>query len=148
MGLPHIKDAWQATLGEVGRASKRIQALLNPSRPLRYDDDHLVVEVQSSFHETTMSEEPNQKILADALFNSLGIRPTIGFVARGSAAPPEPAEEVPVEVAATPSKPAPEDEPEVTAIEETQVVEGSQHDPIELIKKDLGAEVIEERTGH
>ncbi|MFP5298098.1 MAG: hypothetical protein ACLGHL_03825, partial [Actinomycetota bacterium] len=142
LGLAQIKDSWQATLAEVGRASKRIQALLNPSRPLSYDDDHLVVEVQSSFHETTMSEEPNQQILGTALFNTLGIRPSIGFIARGSQASPgsQPA------VSSVPTAPV-QDVVEETAIEETEIAQGSAHDPVELIKEGLGAEVIEERTG-
>lgn len=146
LGLAQIKDAWQATLGEVGRASKRIQALLNPSRPISFDADHLVVEVQSSFHESTMSEDPNRQILIDAVFNTLGIRPSVGFVARGSSAPQATPSPTASPVAPSPEAPV-QDVQEGAHIEETEVVEDSKHDPVELIKEGLGAEVIEERTG-
>ncbi|MEA2447013.1 MAG: hypothetical protein QOK47_650, partial [Actinomycetota bacterium] len=76
VGLAHIKDAWPATMQELGKRSKRIQAFLNPSRPLEFDGDRLLVEVQSPFHESTMSEERHRATLADALHGSLGIRPS------------------------------------------------------------------------
>jgi hypothetical protein len=105
------------------------------------DDQGLLVEVQATFHESTMSEERNREVLAEALHSALGIRPALSFVARGSG-PTEPGDAV-QRPAAQPAAPA---EDEVTDIEDTSPVEGGRHDPIELVKKGLGAEVVEERT--
>jgi DNA polymerase III subunit gamma/tau len=137
-----IRDSWGATLAEVGRLSKRIGGYLNPSRPVRLDDQGLLVEVQATFHESTMSEERNRAVLAEALHSALGIRPALSFVARGSG-PEEPSEAPQRPAAATPAQ-VEEDEP--SDIEDTTPVEGGAHDPIELVKKGLGAEVVEERT--
>ena len=121
--------------------SKRIGGYLNPSRPVRLDDQGLLVEVQATFHESTMSEERNRAVLAEALHSALGVRPALSFVARGSG-PDEPSE-APQPTAAQPAQ-VEEDEP--ADIEDTTPVEGGEHDPIELVKKGLGAEVVEERT--
>ena len=123
VGLNHVRDAWPATLKEVSRRSKRVWGLLNPSRPLSFDDGTLVVEVQSEFHKTTMSDERNREVLDEALHAALGIRGTLRFAAPGA------------QVAA--------DEPEVDLAETAPV--DDVHDPIELVKKGLGAEVVEER---
>lgn len=145
IGLSHVKDAWAATLQEVGRRSKRIQAFLNPSRPLALEAGRLIVEVQSSFHESTMSEEANTKALVDSLHSSLGIAPALSFVAKGSPPPPAAgATEAPASAPAT--TPPADDVSDVVDVEETVPVEGSEHDPVELVKKGLGAEVVEERT--
>jgi hypothetical protein len=144
VGLAHIKDAWPATLQELGKRSKRIQAFLNPSRPLRYDGDALVVEVQSAFHETTMSEDRHRESLAEALFASLGIRPSMVFAARGSDISSG-GDEGDSQATIAPPKSAPAEAAEIADYETAVPVEQS-HDPIELIKKGLGAEVVEERT--
>jgi DNA polymerase-3 subunit gamma/tau len=156
VGLTHIRDAWSSTMAEVNNRSKRIGALLNPSRPLRFDSGHLVVEVQSSFHETTMSEESNQSILADALFAALGIRPSVGFVARGAEIAPPSAPTTPDEAAAPAAATRTSgsrraaakrtDEDDDVDMEQTTPVGKGEHDPVELIKKGLDAEVVEERT--
>ena len=143
VGLGHIKDAWPATLQELGKLSKRIQAFLNPSRPLQYDGDRLVVEVQSPFHESTMSEERHRNTLADALHASLGVRPSLAFIARGA--------QVPESEGAAESKTQPQADPapevaEIADYETAVPVEGSDQDPIELVKKGLSAEIVEERT--
>jgi hypothetical protein len=90
-----------------------------------------VVEVQSAFHRDAMTQTANRDALGNAVFGSLGIKPEIEFEARGEApggaatdagsSPANLVEEVP---------------------DETQTVD---HDPIELVKKGLGAEVVEER---
>jgi DNA polymerase-3 subunit gamma/tau len=146
VGFGAVKDAWAATLQEVGRKSKRIQALLNPSRPIQLENERLLIEVQSPFHESTMSEERNRAVVVAALQASLGIKPTVGFVARGSGAPP-PAESS----AAGPSSdanqvPAATPQDEEVQVEDTVALEDSAHDPVELIKQGLGGEVVEERT--
>lgn len=139
VGFAQIKEAWQATMQEVGRRSKRIQALLNPSRPLGYENGHLSVEVQSTFHESTMAEASNAGLLAEAVFAVLGVRPSVGFVARGSAGTPAsaPAAEAPA---------APTAEQQKEELAGSRPIEDSELDPVELIKEGLGAEVIEERT--
>jgi DNA polymerase-3 subunit gamma/tau len=124
VGLGHIKDAWPATLKEVNKRSKRVWGLLTPSRPVRFEDDSFVVEVQSTFHQQSMSEERNRGVLAESLHAALGIRPGLTFVARGT----QPAETTTNEDA------------ELTAIE------GEPEDPLELVKKGLSAEVVDERS--
>lgn len=127
VGFGHIKDAWPQTLREVSKASKRVHALLNPSRPLTYDDGALVAEVQSDFHAEEMTGDRNRTMLIDALHASLGIKPQVSFVAVGSKQAP----------------PVSDDEDSsVVDISDTAPAEAD-HDPIELLKKGLGAEVVE-----
>ena len=127
VGFGHIKDAWPQTLREVSKASKRVHALLNPSRPLTYDNGALVAEVQSDFHAEEMTGDRNRTMLIDALHASLGIKPQVSFVAVGSRQAP----------------PVSEDEDSsVVDISDTAPAEAD-HDPIELLKKGLGAEVVE-----
>lgn len=127
VGFGHIKDAWPQTLREVSKASKRVHALLNPSRPLTYDDGALVAEVQSDFHAEEMTGDRNRTMLIDALHASLGIKPQVSFVAVGSKQAP----------------PVSEDEDlSVVDVSDTAPAEADQ-DPIELLKKGLGAEVVE-----
>lgn len=125
IGLAHIKDAWAATLKEVNKSSKRVWGLLSPSRPVGFDGTKLQVEVQSDFHQSSMSDARNKEVLQSALHAALGIRATLEFVSRSahSQAPTHSEEQEDV-VSAAP-------------------VEGQ--DPVELVKKGLGAEVIEER---
>jgi hypothetical protein len=148
VGFGQIKDAWQATMHQVGVGSKRIQALLNPSRALSLEGDHLLVEVQSTFHETTMSEATNRQILIDALYDVLGVRPTIGFVARGSGSPAP--RNQGASTSAPSAAPRPDTPPaadETVDVEQTQPLADSEHDPVELLKKGLSAEVIEQSRG-
>jgi DNA polymerase-3 subunit gamma/tau len=123
VGLAQIRDAWGATLRTVAQASKRVAALLNPSRPLSYEGDVLVIEVQSPFHQGSMAQDPQRALLADALYATLGIRPQLSFAAAGR-----------------PTS-APEAEQAVTV----EATEPAEDDPVELIKKRLGGEVVEER---
>jgi DNA polymerase-3 subunit gamma/tau len=151
IGLGHIRDAWSATIAEVGKASPRVKAYLNPSRPLAFEGGELFVEVQAKFHVDAMSEAKNRDALGAAVFAALGIKPSLKFVERGGApeavveesanteaqAPPTASVADPVETPA---------EGEMVDIEDTTPVEGSEHDPVELVKRGLGAEVVEERT--
>jgi hypothetical protein len=102
--------------------------LLNPSRPVGFDDDRLVIEVQSDFHAQSLADVANKEMVAGAVFAALGVQPQLGFVERGKQAAPEP--EV-VEDAA--------------ALEDATPIEESAVDPLEIVKKGLGAEVVEER---
>ncbi len=136
VGFNHVRDAWSAALGEVGKRSRRIQAFLNPSRPLSFNGNELVVEVQSSFHEGVMGDEPNRAALTEALHAALGIRPILSFVARGADAAPMAAE-----------KKDPHPEPEgISSFDEAVTIEHHELDAIELVKRGLGAEIVEERT--
>jgi DNA polymerase-3 subunit gamma/tau len=123
VGFGHVKDAWPATLREVGKRSKRVGAFLNPSRPVRFDGDQLVVQVQSEFHVGEMSESRNRDMLTDALHASLGIRPHLAFATQGGEAQSS-------------SEGDPEDLAEARP---------DDRDPIEIVKEGLGAEVVEER---
>ena len=122
IGFGHIRDAWPATLQEVNKRSKRVWGLLSPSAPLRFGDGVLVVEVQSDFHEKALQDEPNRALVAEALHSALGIRPVLQFEKKGA--------------------PAPEKET-LDDVHEAQTAGPT--DPVEWFKKDLGAEVVEER---
>ena len=126
VGFAHYKDAWPTVIKEVNKRSKRVGAFLNPSRPVRFEGETLVVEVQSDFHAQAMSEEANKELLATAVHSALGAGPPLTFVEKDKAPPPPAVEE---SVADLP--------PEGEAVEEA--------DPVELVRKDLGAEVVEER---
>ncbi len=127
VGLNHIKDAWVAAIKEVRKTSQRVGALLNPSRPVELNDGVLVVEVQSSFHASAMSEGGNRDTLSEALHTALGIRPQLRFAAKG--AEPEPLKE---------------ESNEPVDYAQTTPVSAAEHDPIELVRRGLSAEVVEE----
>jgi DNA polymerase-3 subunit gamma/tau len=120
VGLGHVKEAWAATLREVGKRSKRVAAYLHASRPVEYDGNVLVVDVQSDFHAGAMSEARNRELVIEALQSSLGIRPQVAFGTQDNR--PAAAE-------------AADGDHEIVA-------EGP--DPIELVKKGFGAEIVEE----
>ena len=126
VGFGHVKDAWGATVREVGKRSKRVGAYLTPSRPLSFDGDVLVVEVQSDFHAQQMKN--NHGLLAEALFASLGVRPRVSFAPQGDRSPGRPPE----------AKEEAVDYTDATPVTDEQ-------DPVELVKKGLSAEVVEER---
>ncbi|MDQ3939977.1 MAG: DNA polymerase III subunit gamma/tau [Actinomycetota bacterium] len=129
IGLGHIRDAWPVTMQEVNKVSRRVGALLNPSRPVRFEGDALTIEVQSEYHRDTLGQEKNRAVLGDALHAALGIRPALAFAARGSDAVAAPAEA---------------DEPNIADVEGAEPVAVEEHDPVELVKKGLAAEVVEE----
>jgi DNA polymerase III subunit gamma/tau len=125
VGYLHFKESWTATLKEIGKRSKRVAAFLTPSRPLRFDGESLRVELQSEFHVGEMDKQPNRAMLSDALFATLGVRPRIEFEPQGSAEATSASEDRTTDY--TDAKPAEE------------------HDAVELVKKGLGAEIVEER---
>ena len=132
VGLGHVRDAWDATLQEVKRKSRRIGAFLYPSHPVRFEDGTLVVEVQSDFHKEAMTDEKNRSALADAIHAALGVRPPIRFVTRG--AHPEGA-------------PASDPVPAAEEYEDATPGDAPERVPVELIKKGFAAEVVEDRIG-
>ncbi len=138
LGLGHVKDAWSATMKEVAQRSKRVHAFLNPSRPVSLDDEGLVVEVQSGFHATQMASEGNRSVLAGAIRAALGIEPKLLFAERG--ARPVSGDEEAGGQAAQPKPPPGNPNSYADAAEAEDV----NHDPVELVKKDLGAEVVRE----
>jgi DNA polymerase III subunit gamma/tau len=132
VGFGHMRDAWSAVLKETNRVSKRIGAYLHSSRPVSLDGDLLLVEVQSDFHAQAMSELRNKEVLAGAVHDALGVRPQLMFVERGK-------DVAPVE------ETSPIENETVAVLEDAQPIEGGDHDPLELVKKGLGAEIVEER---
>jgi DNA polymerase-3 subunit gamma/tau len=131
VGLGHIKDAWPGTLAEVKKRSRRVGAFLSPSRPVAFEGGGLTVEVQHAFHADNLGQESNRNVLEEALHAALGIRPSLTFVARGS----EPGAS---------GKPAEDDHGTHDLAEPAT---SSPHDPVELVVRGLGAEVVEERIG-
>lgn len=125
VGLGDIKESWGVTLQEVRKTSMRVWGLLNPSRPLSFADGRLDIEVQSPYHAEEMSVVTNSGLVADALHAALGVRPELRFNARGAEAKAEPVEE------------------HIGAVEDAQPVTA---DPVELVRKGLGAEVVEEKS--
>jgi DNA polymerase III subunit gamma/tau len=128
VGMSAIKDAWPAALAEVKQRSMRVWGLLDGSRPLRLDGERLIVEVRADFHAGEMTAPDNRAKLAEALHAALGIKPGLAFVQRDvSATPPPVVEDVP--------------DLSTSAIGDETV----EHDPVELVKRGLGAEVVEEK---
>ena len=125
VGLGDIKETWAVTLQEVRKSSMRVWGLLNPSRPVAFTDGRLEVEVQSPYHAEEMSVAANTALVADALHAALGIRPEIRFNARGAEVRAEATEE------------------HIGMVEDAKPVTA---DPVELIRKGLGAEVVEEKS--
>jgi len=129
IGLSHLREAWPAILKEVNSRSKRVWGLLHRSRALRLEEDLVVVEVQSDFHRTTMSEARNRALLADSIYAALGIAPRLAFESAPSRAESQPSSGDAGELAeATPAPLA-------------------DQDPVELLKEGFKAEVVEE-TDH
>lgn len=124
-----IKDAWSATMKEVNKISKRVGAYLFSSRPLRLDDDRLTVVTQSDFHARQMKQEANSLVFSNALFAALGVRPAVDFVAPGG----EPEAQAQHDV----------DEAEAVDADTSASVD---EDPVELVKRGLSAEVVEEKS--
>jgi DNA polymerase-3 subunit gamma/tau len=131
VGLNHIRDAWPVIQGEVNKMSRRVGALLNPSRPLSFDNGALTVEVQSEFHRDTMGQDKNRSMLVDGIHAALGVRCSVAFAARGAAA----------------AAPEPEPEESIADVAESEAIDAKADDPVELIRKGLAAEVVEEVGG-
>jgi DNA polymerase-3 subunit gamma/tau len=134
VGLSHLRDAWPGVMKEVNKVSKRVGGFLHSSRPLTFEDGTLLVEVQFEFHAKTMSDVANADILRNAIHAALGIAPQLAFAERGSAVPVE-----------TESAEEPEPEPNIAEIADAAPIEATEHDPVELVKRGLGAEIVEER---
>ena len=131
VGLNHIRDAWSVIQGEVNKRSKRVGALLNPSRPLAFDNGALTVEVQSEFHRDTMAQDKNRSMLLEGIHAALGIKCSVAFAARGAEA----------------AAPEPEREETIADVADSEALDAKADDPVELIRKGLAAEVVEEVGG-
>ncbi len=134
VGLGEVKDAWPAVMKEVNKGSKRVGAYLNPSKPVSFDGDVLVVSTQSEFHAHQMTEQKNKSVLVEAVFAALGIKPKIEFTHAGADGTVSPDEDESVE----------ETTETIETADEASPVEAD--DPVELVKRGLGAEVVEERS--
>lgn len=138
IGLNHVRDAWTTTLKEVNNKSRRVGAFLNPSTPLEYTSERLVVEVQSPFHRDAMSEERNRAVMVDALHTVLGVRVDVVFVERG-------ASRGSTEIGSGGSNaPAVAEPHDLSTLDDAEKVTPAE-DPVELIKRGLAAEIVEER---
>jgi DNA polymerase-3 subunit gamma/tau len=137
LGLGHIKDAWPSAMKEVAQRSKRVAAFLKPSQPVAYDSDGLVVEVQSEFHAGQMAQEANSLILSDALYAALGLKPFLRFAERG-------AEPLDSEAGSQQSDEASSGSESGGSYADAAEAVDVDHDPVELLKKDLDAEVVRE----
>ena len=137
VGLSHLRDAWSGVMKEVNKISKRVGGFLHSSRPVSFDDGSLLVEVQFEFHAKTMSDPANADVLRNAIHAALGVSPQLRFVERGGAAAPIEAE--------APEATAPEPEPHISEIADAAPIEATDQDPVELVKRGLGAEIVEER---
>ncbi|MDQ3986329.1 MAG: DNA polymerase III subunit gamma/tau [Actinomycetota bacterium] len=127
VGLGHIRDAWGATMKEVSNRSKRVWGLLSPSRPVDFDGSTLTVEVQADFHSASMADGRNRDVLVASLHAALGISPGLEFTTRAEAGSKQ-----------EPEKSEADDIPASDA--------AAEQDPVELVKKGLSAEVIEEKS--
>ncbi|HVM33956.1 MAG TPA: DNA polymerase III subunit gamma/tau [Actinomycetota bacterium] len=143
VGFGHFKDAWPAAQREVRRSSQRVAALLNPSRPVDYADGILSIEVQSDFHVEEMSGGGNYALLADAVQAAVGVRPRLTFLTSSGAK----RERTPARAgrSETATSPTVEEEESVAEFVEAAPIADAAHDPVELVKKGFGAEVVEER---
>jgi DNA polymerase-3 subunit gamma/tau len=139
LGLGHIKDAWPSAMKEVAQRSKRVAAFLKPSQPVAYDSDGLVVEVQSEFHAGQMAQEANSLILSDALYAALGLKPFLRFAERGA----EPLDSEAGSQTSDEASSGSESETSGSYADAAEAVDVD-HDPVELLKKGLDAEVVRE----
>jgi DNA polymerase III subunit gamma/tau len=152
VGLGHVRGAWDATMAEVNKRSKRVGAFLNPSRPLEFEEGRLVVEVQSKFHAKEMGADKNRQLFADALHAALGVRPEVAFSARGEAPSDHAEEGAGASAQATPvAGDAKEDVGAAATAEGTadsidEPLTDVDEDPIELVKKGFAAQVVEEKN--
>ncbi len=137
LGLGHVKDAWSSAMKEVAQRSKRVAALLKPSQPVAYDSDGLVVEVQSAFHASQMAKEANSLILTDALYAALGLKPFLRFAERG-------AQPLDSEAGSQSSGDASSGTEDGGSYADAAEATDVDHDPVELVKKGLDAEVVRE----
>ena len=123
VGLSSIRDSWSVVVQDVNKRSRRIAAFLNPSRAVALEGTDLTVEVQSDFHVAAMKDPASVEVLQASVYNTLGIKPRITFVTKDREETEDPVSEVHVE-------------------ETTEAP-----DPVELLRRGLGAEVVEDRSG-
>jgi DNA polymerase III subunit gamma/tau len=128
ISLGHLKDSWPSVIKEVNAESKRIGAFLYSSQPVALDEHGLAVRVQSAFHASSMKDESSRQVLSRAIHATLGVQ----LVAFRFVEPDAPTQ-----------APEPEAAEEVTDLE---TLAPKVEDPIELLKKGLAAEVVEEKT--
>jgi DNA polymerase-3 subunit gamma/tau len=150
VGLGHVRGAWDATMAEVNKRSKRVGAFLNPSRPLEFEEGRLVVEVQSKFHAKEMGADKNRQLFVDALHAALGVRPEVVFSARGEAPHSHEEEATGASLHAAPvgnvGTEGAATTPEGTADLVGEPLTDVDEDPIELVKKGFAAQVVEEKN--
>jgi DNA polymerase-3 subunit gamma/tau len=117
--LAKIQRDWPVVLEEVRKANKSLRALLNDVRPVDFSNGTLKLEARFDYHASQLAAPKNAGILAAAFRSVFGAEVSVApSVAEGAPAP----------------APGP--------------VEGTlPADPLEALRKGLGAEVIEEIAG-
>lgn len=115
--LEKIKRDWPLVLEEVKKVKKSLHARLAEGRPVGLEDGNLLIQLRHEFHATKLQEPKNAAVITEAVQSVFGITVRI----------------------ATSVGAVPEDSPAPEAEEPS--------DPLEVLSKGLGAEVIEEIEG-
>jgi DNA polymerase-3 subunit gamma/tau len=123
--LEKIRRSWPVVLEEVRKLSQRVHALLTEARPVGFEGDRLALEARYPFHADKIAAGKNAQILAEAFAHVFGVTPRITATA-----------------AADPGKGFGSEVAEVEGVPSEQPQETA--DPLEALKRGLGAEVIEE----
>ncbi|MDQ3877330.1 MAG: DNA polymerase III subunit gamma/tau [Actinomycetota bacterium] len=133
IGLSHIRDAWSKTLAEVISRTRRVGAYLEGSRPVSFADGILTVATAADFHAEAMKDQSCTAVLGEGLYAALGIHAKFAFV--------------PQSKAGTDSAAGGQLEKETEEVSVDDIVGDAEvQDPVELVKKGLGAEVVEEKV--
>lgn len=138
--IDKVRKSWGVVLEEVRKLSQRVHALLGETRPLEFASDTLSLEARYAFHAEEIVKPKNAPTIARAFAEVFGVSPRIT-----ASAAPDPKSFAKKEVPLVAEEPAPqgseseEDAPASAPAEEI--------DPLEALKRGLGAEVIDKIEG-
>jgi DNA polymerase-3 subunit gamma/tau len=118
--LEKVKRDWPVVLDEVRKVRKSLHALLAEGRPRALAEGTLQLECRYDYHARQLAEPRNSAVIAEAIHTVLGV--TLRLQTLVGATPVEP------------EAPPAEDEP-------------ASSDPLDVLSRRLGAEVIEETDG-
>ncbi|MCA1833929.1 MAG: DNA polymerase III subunit gamma/tau [Actinomycetota bacterium] len=126
--MEKVRRSWPVVLEEVRKLSQRVHALLAETRPISFEGDRLSLEARYAFHADKIATGKNAEILAQAFAVVFGTTPRIF-----ASAAPDPNKSF------GPAKVADDEKPEIA-----NDVGAEALDPLEALKRGLGAEVIDE----
>ncbi|MGH7426331.1 MAG: DNA polymerase III subunit gamma/tau, partial [Candidatus Methylomirabilales bacterium] len=136
--LEKIQAVWEVVLEKVKRRKVAARALLLPAKPVAWINGELILEFspRHRFHRDRVAELDLRRPLAEAFFETLGVRPEVRCVVADADRSP----------AQTPSSrpdghdggPVPE------KVSSAGSARPPTADPVDLIKEGFGAEVVEE----